>query len=36
MMLLVEGTGDLTGVAALLARITDRHAERMVALGLDN
>jgi hypothetical protein len=36
MMLLVEGTGDLTGVAALLARITDRHSERMVALGLDN
>jgi hypothetical protein len=36
MLLLVEGTGDLTGVAALLARITDRHAERMVALGLDN
>jgi hypothetical protein len=36
MTLLVDGTGDLTGVAALLARITDRHAERMVALGLDN
>jgi hypothetical protein len=35
MKLLVEGTGDLTEVAALLARITDRHAERMVALGLD-
>jgi hypothetical protein len=36
MMLLVEGTGDLTGVAALISRITDRHAERMVALGLDS
>jgi hypothetical protein len=34
MMLLVEGTGDLTGVAALIARITDRHAERMSALGM--
>lgn len=36
MMLLVEGTGDLTGVAALITRITDRHAERMVDLGLDS
>jgi hypothetical protein len=36
MKLLVEGTGDLSGVAALLTRITDRHAERMVALGLDS
>jgi hypothetical protein len=34
MLLLVEGTGDLTGVAALITRITDRHAERMTALGL--
>jgi hypothetical protein len=34
MLLLVEGTGDLTGVAGLIARITDRHAERMSALGL--
>jgi hypothetical protein len=33
-MLLVEGTGDLTGVAALITRITDRHTERMTALGL--
>ncbi|WP_375476811.1 ferritin-like fold-containing protein [uncultured Jatrophihabitans sp.] len=32
--LLVEGAGDLTGIAALITRITDRHAERMVALGL--
>lgn len=36
MMLMVEGTGGLTGVGALLARITDRHEERMVALGLDS
>jgi tRNA-(MS[2]IO[6]A)-hydroxylase (MiaE)-like len=34
MRLLAEGTGDLTGVAALLTRITDRHEERMRALGL--
>jgi hypothetical protein len=34
MLLFVRGTGDLTGVAALIARITDRHAERMTALGL--
>jgi hypothetical protein len=34
MLLLVEGTGDLTGVAAMITRITDRHAERMTALGL--
>jgi tRNA-(MS[2]IO[6]A)-hydroxylase (MiaE)-like len=33
--LLVKGAGDLTGVAALISRITDRHAERMQALGLD-
>ena len=36
MMLLVEGTGDLSGVAALITRITDRHEERMTALGLDS
>jgi hypothetical protein len=36
MFLLVEGTGGLTGVPALITRITDRHAERMVALGLDS
>ena len=34
MMLLVQGTGDLAGVAGLITRITDRHAERMAALGL--
>ncbi len=33
--LLVEGVGDISGVAGLITRITDRHAERMVALGLD-
>ncbi len=32
--LLVAGSGDLTGVVALLTRITDRHEERMKALGL--
>jgi hypothetical protein len=36
MMLLVQGTGDLSGVAGLINRITDRHAERMTALGLDS
>jgi tRNA-(MS[2]IO[6]A)-hydroxylase (MiaE)-like len=36
MMLLVEGTGDLTGVAALIKRITDRHEERIAALGLSS
>jgi hypothetical protein len=32
--LLVAGTGDLLGVAALISRITDRHAGRMRELGL--
>ena len=36
MVLLVQGTGDIAGVAALITRITDRHAERMDALGLDS
>jgi hypothetical protein len=36
MMLLVGGTGDLTGMAGLIGRITDRHEERMVALGLNS
>jgi len=34
--LLVQGAGDLAGVAALISRITDKHAERMQALGLDS
>ncbi len=34
MVLLIEGTGDLSGVAALISRITARHEERMAALGL--
>jgi tRNA-(MS[2]IO[6]A)-hydroxylase (MiaE)-like len=36
MLLMVEGAGDLSGVAALITRITDKHAERMTALGLDS
>jgi hypothetical protein len=32
--LLMQGTGDLTGVAELIRRITDRHEERMATLGL--
>jgi tRNA-(MS[2]IO[6]A)-hydroxylase MiaE-like protein len=36
MMLLVGGTGDLSGMAGLIGRITDRHEERMSALGLNN
>jgi hypothetical protein len=29
------GTGHLAGVASLFSRITDRHTERMAALGLN-
>ncbi len=36
MMLLVRGTGDLSGVGELIGRITDRHTERMAALGLSS
>jgi len=36
MQLLMEGTGDLSGVAGLLKRITDRHEERMRSLGLSS
>ena len=32
--LIVTASGDLTGVMALINRITDRHAERMEAMGL--
>ena len=33
-MLMVRGTGDLTGVTALIGRITARHGQRMSDLGL--
>ncbi len=33
--LLMRGTGDLAGVAALINRVTAGHAERMRALGLE-
>ncbi|SOD73168.1 tRNA-(MS[2]IO[6]A)-hydroxylase MiaE-like protein [Jatrophihabitans sp. GAS493] len=33
--LLMNGTGGLTGVAAMITRITDKHSERMHELGLD-
>jgi hypothetical protein len=32
--LIVGGSGDLTEVARLLARLTDKHQDRMAALGL--
>jgi hypothetical protein len=35
-VLLIQGGGDLAAIGGLLTRITDRHAERMVALGLDS
>ena len=31
--LLIEGAGDLTGLAALITRVTDRHGERLAGLG---
>jgi hypothetical protein len=34
--LIVNGSGDLYGVVALINRITDRHIERMQALGLSS
>ncbi|MFN2518892.1 MAG: ferritin-like fold-containing protein [Jatrophihabitantaceae bacterium] len=36
MVLLVGGAGDLAGLAGLIGRITDRHEERMRALGLNS
>ncbi len=33
-LLIIEGSGDLTGVAALLKRLTSAHMIRMQALGL--
>lgn len=35
-LLVGGGAGDLAGLAGLIGRITDRHEERMVALGLDS
>ncbi|HJQ42290.1 MAG TPA: ferritin-like fold-containing protein [Jatrophihabitantaceae bacterium] len=34
MTLLVSSTGDLSGIAGLVGRITERHEERMAELGL--
>jgi bacterioferritin (cytochrome b1) len=36
MMLMMQGTGDLSSVASLIERITERHNERMSALGLSS
>jgi hypothetical protein len=36
MVLFVEGAGDLSGVARLITRITERHEQRMTTLGLNN
>lgn len=33
--LIVHGSGDVTGVTSLFGRLTDRHGERMSALGLE-
>jgi hypothetical protein len=35
-VLLVGGSGELAGVARLLARLTDNHTARMQALGLQS
>ncbi len=35
-MLIVGGAGDLTGISQLIERITDKHTERMTAIGLSN
>jgi hypothetical protein len=36
MELFVSGAGDLAGVARLVTRITERHEQRMLLLGLKN
>jgi hypothetical protein len=36
MNLLMSGTGDLSDIAGLIGRITERHEERMAQLGLRN
>jgi hypothetical protein len=36
MVLMMRGTGDLTGVVGLISRITERHEQRMATLGLSN
>lgn len=36
MMLMMQGTGDLSSVAGLISRITARHDERMTALGMSS
>ena len=36
MVLLMTGASDLTGVAGLIARITERHEDRMASLGLSS
>lgn len=35
-MLMVTGSGDLAGVAALIKRLTTAHTERMTTVGLNN
>jgi hypothetical protein len=35
-LLIIEGSGDLSGVAALIKRLTSAHSERMRQLGLSN
>jgi tRNA-(MS[2]IO[6]A)-hydroxylase (MiaE)-like len=36
MLLMMQGSGDLSSVAGLIGRITERHDERMTALGLSS
>jgi hypothetical protein len=36
MLLMMQGSGDLSSVAGLIGRITARHDERMTALGLSS